>query len=212
MFITSIGNYRVYSSYPGLPEHYSAYAQYAKVAEEFDLDEKDGDIAFFGVRKDSSRGWPSLIVAWRCDPGVVAGFYPEALIVPETDILFLGGGDRIFVYDLTTQTRIWDGEHYLFTSWARYGDTVILSGDCDFEAWDIHGKRLWYTWVEPPWHYTVEDGWVNLDVMGKKSRFTLVEGPKTTDDSTQKSTISSTWDEIRRRIKRRPPEDHSGGI
>jgi hypothetical protein len=39
------------------------------------------------------------------------------------------------------------------------------------------GQKLWTTFVEPPWDFTVKDGVVELDVMGEKRSFTLREGP-----------------------------------
>lgn len=52
-----------------------------------------------------------------------------------------------------------------------------MIADLWLAAYDIHGKELWGTWVEPPSYINVEDGILYLDVMGKKSSFPIKEGP-----------------------------------
>jgi hypothetical protein len=100
--------------------------------------------------------------------------------VPETGRLFLGAGKLLLAYELTTPPRrLWTDDAELgFWQWARHDDVVIMSAELELAAWDLDGRKLWTTWVEPPWGYTVRDGVVALDVMGAKSEFSARTGPR----------------------------------
>jgi hypothetical protein len=176
MFQISIDQYYIKCQSNGLPTIYPDYKQYAKLAEEFDLANPEGNISFVSVGIPGK--WPFLVVACRCDPGEFSGFHPGALIIPETNVLFLGCGERILAYDLAQPARLWEDMAGIgFWEWQRYGDYVVMAAELELAAWDIHAKKLWTTYVEPPWDYSVEDGYINLDVMGNKSRFLLSDGP-----------------------------------
>ena len=100
------------------------------------------------------------------------------MIVPETDTLFVGCGERILAYNLNEPSRIWeDFAEIGFWAWDRYKDFVLMFAELEFAAWDIHANELWTTFVEPPWSYTIEDRLINLEVMGKKSNFHINLGP-----------------------------------
>ncbi len=64
-----------------------------------------------------------------------------------------------------------------FWGCARHGDRVILSAELELAAWDLHGRKCWSVFVEPPWEYEVLAGMIELDVMGTKSSFPLDVGP-----------------------------------
>ncbi|MBI5930969.1 MAG: hypothetical protein HY862_16795 [Chloroflexi bacterium] len=105
-------------------------------------------------------------------------FNPAILYVPETDLLFIGAGKRISSFHLNPYTKLWlDTADMGFLSWARYGEFVVMSAELELVAWRINGEKLWTTFVEPPWDYTVLDRQINLDVMGNKTTFSLEEGP-----------------------------------
>ncbi len=55
---------------------------------------------------------------------------------------------------------------------------VVMSAEPEIAAWDVHGRKLWTTFVEPPWDHTVRDGVLHLDVMGTESSFPLIGGPR----------------------------------
>ena len=176
MFEVSFGKYKVLCHAPGLPTLVNEYVARARLAEQIDLSNPEGSAVFFAAGEQNS--WPFLVVALRCVPGEGSGFHPGALIVPETDVLLIGAGERILAYDLTGPSRIWeDSADTGFLSWDRFGGFVLMSAELELAAWDIRAHKLWTTFVEPPWSYTVEDATVYLDVMGKKSRFTLDAGP-----------------------------------
>jgi len=176
MFEIAVGKYKVLCHYGGLPK--GEYLQRARLAEEFDLSSSEGTAAFFAVGEPCA--WPSLAVILRCIPGEQSGFHPGALVVPETDIAFLGGGELLLAYDLTGPLRLWeDSADTGFWSWDRFGDFVLMSAELELAAWDTRARKLWTTFVEPPWSYTVHEGKVCLDVMGKVSSFPLATGPET---------------------------------
>jgi hypothetical protein len=90
-----------------------------------------------------------------------------ALIVPETDRLFLGAGERLLCYDLVKPARLWeDSADCGFWFWSRWGDVVIMGAETELAAWNIDGQKLWTRFVDPPWEYRVEGNTaeINCDV------------------------------------------------
>ena len=177
MFTISTEKYHIIVNAPGLPNLYAEYCQYAKLVDEIDLSNSDGTAAFVAV--GNANTWPFLVVAYRCIPGEDATFHPGVLLIPETDVLFLGGGERILAYDLHTPSRLWeDCADTGFWAWDRVKDVVIMSAELELAAWDIHGKKLWSMFVEPPWFYEIQADSIPLDIMGKKLSFPLHTGPE----------------------------------
>ena len=176
MITLRIGEYSLVCHAPGLPDLYDEYVNRAKLADQIDLSNPEGTSAFLGVGEPNQ--WPFLVVAQRCIPGEDATFHPGALLVPETKVLFVGGGERLLAYDLSVPSRLWtDTADTGFWGWDRSEDVVLMSAELEFAAWDTHGRKLWGTFVEPPWSYEVADRKVLLDVMGEKSEFELGAGP-----------------------------------
>jgi hypothetical protein len=178
MFTVELGGFRFLCVPDGLPSAYNVYRDHASLAEEFALDDAyRGRQCFLAVAR-AGEDWPLLVVAQRYEPAGY-GFEPGTLVVPETRRLFLGAGTRLLGYDLTTPTRrLWaDTAEVGFWRWARHGDVVLMSAELELAAWDLDGRKLWTTFVEPPWEYAVRDGVVALDVMGAKSEFSARAGP-----------------------------------
>jgi len=67
-----------------------------------------------------------------------------------------------------------------FWHWHRHGDFVLMAAELEFAAWTKEGKKLWTTFVEPPWDYALDGDSITLDVMGKKKRFSVHHGPEKT--------------------------------
>ena len=59
-----------------------------------------------------------------------------------------------------------DHAHAGFQSWTQYGDTVILAVELKYAAWTTSGRKLWTTFVEPPWGYEVSGNTIEPNVMG----------------------------------------------
>jgi len=178
MFQLVFGTYSVEVENGGLPEIYAEYARRATLNLEIDLESSEGTVAFFAVARNG--GWPFLVAAFRYSPAG-HGFHPGVVIIPETDVLFLGAGTLLRAFDLLAPRQIWeDVAEVGFWSWKRHDRTIMMAAELELAAWDLEGRKLWSTMVEPPWSYTAEGGLVTLDVMGDVSRFSLEQGPRST--------------------------------
>ncbi len=175
MFSITVGPYHLSCHPDRLPELYGHYVEHARLVEEFELQGSEGTRCFLAVSRGES--WPFLVVAQRYD-SAASCFHPGALLVPETNLLFIGAGTRLLAYSLASPTRLWeDTTEYGFWGWARNANRVILSAELELAAWDIHGRKCWSVFVEPPWDYKVSAEMIELDVMGTKSSFPLDSGP-----------------------------------
>ena len=175
MFKVGFGPYQLVVHDGPLPGMYGSYRQHAVLVEEFDVEEAGGDACMIAVT--TTGDWPSLVVAQRYQ-GSEAGFHPGVLIVPESGVLFVGAGERLLAYNVAGPTRLWEGQTDCgFWSWQQHGAVVLLSAELELAAWTTAGKKLWSTFVEPPWSYRVENGQVHVDVMGRQSSFSLSKGP-----------------------------------
>src|SRR5271156_3091452 len=104
-FRIAVGDYSLLVHRGPMPSIYGSYRQHSSLADEFDLDNPDGESCFVAVGK-SGEG-PSLIVAQRFDPCVV-GFDPGVLLVPETRVVFIGAGVRLLAYMLDGPKKLWE--------------------------------------------------------------------------------------------------------
>jgi hypothetical protein len=175
----SCGTYTLSASVGGLPSAYSKFAAHARLHEDLGIRSTDGTALFFSVRT-LVQDWPELVVALRFAPGPEAGFYPGFLLIPESDVLFVGAGTCLLAYELSTiARRLWeDVTDFGFWGWRRHGNIVLMSAETELAAWDIHGRKLWTMFVEPPWSYKVRGDCLDLDVMGRKSSFIAERGPE----------------------------------
>lgn len=159
-----------------LPTIFSEYREHAKLVEIFESRDTDVSQVFLAVAKNAN--WPFLIVVQKRSTGAESGFHPGMLLIPETHLLFVGVEEHVFVYNLETVERMWEEQILLgFWGWERYGHYVIMSAEVEMAVWDMYGKKLWSTFVEPPWSYTLDDDSVYLDVGEKKFSFSLLTGP-----------------------------------
>ncbi len=118
------------------------------------------------------------MVVVQCFKSYGSVFNPGILYVPETDILFVGAGERISAFHINPYEKLWlDSADTGFWFWARFGEYVLMSAELELAAWRITGEKLWTRFVEPPWGYDVVAGQVNLDIMGDKTTFSLEKGP-----------------------------------
>lgn len=160
-----------------VPPAYAAVREHARVHDDLGLFGSEGTPFVVDLSSNGSA-WPVLLVALRYSPGADGGFYPGVFLVPEHHRLFIGAGTRLLCYDLAQPRRLWSDEADTgFWCWARHADTILMSAELELAASDLAGRKLWTTFVEPPWEYAVEAGTVLLDVMGKKSCFPLTTGP-----------------------------------
>ena len=179
MVRVEIGAHTILSLPDALPANHDWYRERAGLAEEFGLD--PGEVPCFLAVLRPGEEHPALVVAQGKGPGVY-GFGLGALLVPETGLLLIGAGARLLAYDLrpTPVRRLWQDEASLgFRYWRRHGAVVLMSAELELAAWDVEGRKLWTTFVEPPWEYTVAGEMVTLQVMGTRTTFPLRSGPGT---------------------------------
>ena len=179
-FCVTCAGYGVQCTTAGLPLAYDSLRQHALLVEEIELGEQSRErgVCCLTVKRAGEK-WPFLVLAQSYAP-CGTGFEPGALLVPETKMLFFGAGERILAYRLEPPARIWeDRAETGFRGWEQHGDAVLLAAEQEFAAWNTHGRKLWTTFVEPPWDFTVKGEVVELEVMGDKRSFDLREGPQT---------------------------------
>src|SRR5262245_48750866 len=128
MFQIAIDCYTLLCSHDGLPDLYNDYCEKAVLADEFNITASEGRNCFVAVQKGG--GWPFLVVAQRYMPD--GGFYPGAILVPETKILFVGAGQRLLAYNLEPPGKLWEDETDCgFWQWQRHGNTVVMSAELE---------------------------------------------------------------------------------
>jgi len=175
MFSIAVDDYTLRCHTGPISEFCVDYAEHARLVDQFDRDEIDGVPCFFAVARGNN--WPFLVVTQRSRQEVL--FKPSALIVPETERLFLGIDERLVAYDLSEPRRLWeDSTDCGVLGWAKHGQYVLMSAELELAAWDDHGQKQWSTFVEPPWTYSVSENEVRLDVMGNQSAFPMGSGPR----------------------------------
>ena len=159
----------------GLPALHDQYQQHAALAQEYDLDCADGDV-FFAAAGPFNH-WPSLVVVQRFAP-CQAGFDPGVALIPSTQTIFLGAGERLLAYRLADPPeRLWeDAAEFGFWSWSVHPGAVLMAAELELAAWDHAGNKRWTRFVEPPWDYRVSGGRITLNVMGNVSEIDLLKG------------------------------------
>jgi hypothetical protein len=169
----SAGQY-VVEVHPGHLSTFERLASVARLVDVVDLRSSEGRPCSVTV---SERGKMVLVASFRYQ--LEGGLGLAVALLPDVHRLFVGAGDELFCYDLAQPRRLWrDNADTGLWGWEIVGDTVLMSAELEFAAWDKSGEKLWSTFVEPPWSYVVADGSVALDVMGEMSRFTVREGPE----------------------------------
>ncbi len=177
MFEIRCGEWKLCVCLGELPELYAIHWKNARLAEEFDLTGSEGKLCFFSIGSARRPGPPLVSIAQRYEP-YSPGFNPGALVTDDGTTLFLGAGTRLLAYDLRKPERLWqDTAAFGFWGWEQHGDCVLMAAELEFSAYTSQGTKLWSAGVEPPWGYSVSEGLVHLDVMGKATSFPLTSGP-----------------------------------
>jgi len=177
-FRVGCGSYTVTGTVGSVPSTYDALRQHATTHDDLGIAGSAGTVLVVELSR-SGDVWPALLIAQRFSPGPDAGFHPGVFLVPEHHRLFVGAGTQLLAYDLNEMRRLWSDEADTgFWGWARHSEAIVMSAELELAAWDLKGRKLWTTFVEPPWEYRVREGVIELDVMGKKSSFALAIGPR----------------------------------
>jgi hypothetical protein len=147
----------------------------AELVERFDDDRAGSENLLTVVAWVEARA--VLVVSQRVAPGPESGFQP-GVHVTKGGVLFIGAGERLLAYDLHCPRRLWEDRAQVgFWGWTAHADVVLMSAELEFAAWSTRGEKLWTTFVEPPWDFTITGDEVVLDVMGTTRRFALKTGP-----------------------------------
>jgi hypothetical protein len=150
-----------------LPSLYYSYCQQAQLVETFEVEGSYSALCYLAVAHGHS--WPFLIVAQRYSPGPQSGFHPGVLFVPETNLLFLGAGERLLAYTLARPARLWEcGLTGGFWQWERAQESIILSSENKLATWDMHGHKQWDFVVEPPWQYALDGDTIHVALGDKQ--------------------------------------------
>ncbi len=162
-----------------LPTIFASYLKNAELVDQIDINNDEGRFLFLGISKGANNnGWPSVIIAQKYSDHQQT-FSPGFLVVPDTSLIFLGAGERLLCYDLEQKVRLWEDEtHCGFWGWSKSGSYILMSAELEFGVWDQSGKKLWSTFVEPPWSFKVQEQILELDVMGDIQKFRLSDGVK----------------------------------
>lgn len=171
------GEYTVGATVGELSLIYDSQVSHATLHDDFGVRDVDGTALVVTIMR-SAAAWPYIVISQRFSPGLEGGFHPGVLLIPENHLLLLGAGTRLLAYDLRASRRLWEDEADTgFWGWSRHEDTILMAAELEFAAWDTHARKLWTTFVEPPWSYEVASNSVELDVMGVKSTFSIGTGP-----------------------------------
>jgi hypothetical protein len=162
----------------GDPDSYYTQRQRATIVDEMPHDEGDAPRGALSVSL-ADGSWPFLLlrhsgtIPWAEDT-----LRLDVVLVPETDVLFVGAHREVRAYDLQRPVRLWtDPAEMGFLGWQRHGEAVIMAAELELAAWTLHGQKLWSTFVEPPYDYSIVDNRVELTVMGVLTTFPLASGP-----------------------------------
>lgn len=94
-------------------------------------------------------------------------------------VVFIGAGTRLLAYQLKPRpSRLWVDEADLgFLQWSVHTGAVLMAAELELAAWTPDGRKLWSTFVEPPWDFDVDGSVVRATVMGSSAEFSITGGP-----------------------------------
>ena len=133
------------------------YLDHAGLADDFGGGDPEDDGYVFAGVCGPGEDWPSLVVSGTYGPAE-GGVHPGILAVPSTDRVFVGAGSRAVLYrrDAAGWRRDWEIEVDVgFWGWRQHGNVVVMLSELEMARLVRDGKRLWGTFVEPPWSYSV---------------------------------------------------------
>jgi hypothetical protein len=174
LFSVVIGSYELLVHPRSQPNMWNLNTKRARIVENID-DSYNNPLTCFIVVNKNNKG---CLFALKLTFEPQGGVYPGVVLIPETDVLFIGAGETLLAYRLDEPSKLWhDTNDAGFHSWARYDDVIVMSAELEVAAWNIRGEKLWSMYVEPPYGYTVKNGIVHMDRMEGKLEFPLEAGP-----------------------------------
>lgn len=141
--------------------------------------ERDGR-HFIAIGLSDRDSLPDIFIEGWYSPGPSSGFHPGVRVIPETGVAFIGAGTAIRIFSMRDGKLADEEVEVGFWGWERHAGYVLMSAELEFAVWSVEGKKLWSTFVEPPWHFDVAGDRVILNVMGKKTAYDLQSGREAT--------------------------------
>lgn len=177
MFAVPIGSYELLCTSGKEPDLFEMYIERTKLFEDInDSSDQYARTCFIAVYRHN-QAQAALTLKLTYEPA--GGVYPSVLLVEETNVLFVGAGETLLAYQLNESTKLWhDTNDSGFHGWERHGNFVLMSAELEVAAWDIHGKKLWSMFAEPPYDFKVRDGIVYMNRMDEQLIFPIHKGPK----------------------------------
>lgn len=167
----SVGNYNLNFEQGKLPNIYESYIKNAKLVEEYDINNRDAQLFFLSV--GIAEKWPFITIAQRYEP-YMSGFEPGVLLVPETDMLFIGAGERILIYDLKEIKKFDEDYNYPgFLEWIRYKEYIFMLAELEVGCWRITGEKMWNRFAEPPYNITFENDSIIIQMDNETVKFDI---------------------------------------
>lgn len=104
----------------------------------------------------ASRGL-ALVVTLSADSFHTGDPHLDLLFVPETETLFIAGGETAVAYQLSPPRHVmYTDAECGFWTWHRAGDVIVMESELSLVAFDTRGATLWSAWFEPPHSVWVE--------------------------------------------------------
>lgn len=175
MITINIGIYEIGFEQGSLPVLFDEYKKSALLYEEYTSSEyKAEDLV---IAAGLSNMMPSLVVKMKYWPNA-GGFTPCLLFIQEKDILFIGAGQTVLVYDLLSMSKV-DEDYYNegVLGWLQHENYVFLLAECDVACWDNTGKKLWERFVDPPYEVIPNGDKVKLKMLDESIEFEIEKGP-----------------------------------
>lgn len=165
MYRFQLDDWQIWLEENGELEDYVHFLKNADFVDEIEIDHSDLALSFIGIEKGSeAKAWPSVVILQTHSHPTI--FPPGFLVVPENSLVFIGAGERLLCYDIERRCRLWEDQTSEgFWKWSQHGQYVFLSAETEFGVWTKSGRRLWTTFVDPPWDYEVTGSTVNLSHM-----------------------------------------------
>ena len=124
----------------------------------------EGESPLMQVRAVHATRGLALVVTVPADSFHTGEPHLDLLFVPETETLFIAGGETAVAYHLSPPRHVmYTDAECGFWTWHRAGDVIVMEAELSLVAFDLRGKTLWSAWFEPPHSMWVEGDKLRLE-------------------------------------------------
>lgn len=118
-----------------------------------------------------------VIIAFRSFPVDCAGFHPELLYENTSQTLFIGAGTVVKVFNIADKRIVFEKDAGVgFLGWNKYKSYIVQQEELTVGIFDLQGKQLWQTDVEPPYNLDFDGDILTLKFNDKVERRLLGTG------------------------------------